>query len=355
MPKKACQQRARPRLRPGRPRTRPIPRTNLAAFTAQMIATRLQALFGPLTDLLEVVGVLLEIGLAVWELANQRITIIGGLLHRHPRAEAGRRRGSGAGKSTLAKLLLRSYDPDSGTITLDGIDLRELALADLYRNIATVLQETLVFDATIHDNILWGKPEATPQVTTPTQVTVAAQAAHEFIAALPEGYHTRVGQRGRMLSGGQRQRLAIARAMIRDAPILLLDELTTGLDAESSRRVLTPLCRLMAGRTIIISHNLLTVTDADQILFLDHGDLIGTGSHTRLLNTLPTTPTSSACTTHPPPPLPSHRGTQTPALITPAPRTAPRSTAPRTSSAVPRVLETTDLELDRVRYPKPAA
>ncbi len=185
---------------------------------------------------------------------------------------------SGAGKTTLTKLLLRFYDPDRGRVTLDGVDLRELSLADLRRNLAAVLQETLVFDGTVRDNILWGRPEARER-----DVVAAAIAAdaHDFISALPDGYDTRIGQRGRMLSGGQRQRLAIARAMIRNAPVLLLDEPTTGLDAGSAERVLTPLRRLMAGRTsLIISHNLLTVTDADQILYLEQGTRHG-GGHAR--------------------------------------------------------------------------
>ncbi len=192
---------------------------------------------------------------------------------------------SGAGKTTLTKLLLRFYDPDRGRVTLDGVDLRELSLADLRRNLAAVLQETLVFDGTVRDNILWGRPEARER-----DVVAAAIAAdaHEFISALPDGYDTRIGQRGRMLSGGQRQRLAIARAMIRNAPVLLLDEPTTGLDAGSAERVLTPLRRLMAGRTsLIISHNLLTVTDADQILYLDKGRVTAAGTHVQLLSTSP--------------------------------------------------------------------
>ncbi len=188
---------------------------------------------------------------------------------------------SGAGKTTLLKLLLRFYDPSSGRITLDGHDLRELDPEDLRANIAIVLQETLLLDGTIADNILAGRPNATED-----QLIAAAKAAdaHEFIAALPEGYQTRVGQRGRLLSGGQRQRIAIARAMIRDAPILLLDEPTTSLDADATQRILTPLRRLMTGRTtIIISHNLLTVTDADQIIYLEHGRITETGTHDQLL------------------------------------------------------------------------
>jgi ABC-type multidrug transport system fused ATPase/permease subunit len=192
---------------------------------------------------------------------------------------------SGAGKTTLTKLLLRFYDPDRGRIALDGVDLREMSLHDLRRNLAAVLQETLVFDGTVRDNILWGRPEARER-----DVVAAAMAAdaHGFITALPDGYDTRVGQRGRMLSGGQRQRLAIARAMIRNAPVLLLDEPTTGLDAGSTERVLAPLQRLMAGRTsLIISHNLLTVTDADRILFLEKGRIAAAGTHPELLASCP--------------------------------------------------------------------
>jgi ATP-binding cassette, subfamily B, bacterial len=192
---------------------------------------------------------------------------------------------SGAGKSTLTKLLLRSYDPHHGRILLDGHDLRELDLSDLRRNISAVLQETLVFDGTVAENIRWGKPDATD-----AEVRAAAKAAdaHEFIMRLDHRYDTRVGQRGRLLSGGQRQRLAIARAMIRDAPVLLLDEPTTGLDAASGQRVLAPLRRLMAGRTtIVISHDLLTVTDADAIVVLEAGAVRAIGSHARLLATSP--------------------------------------------------------------------
>jgi ATP-binding cassette subfamily B protein len=188
---------------------------------------------------------------------------------------------SGAGKTTLMKLLLRFYDPTSGRITLDGTDLRHVDPEELRANIAIVLQETLLLDGTIADNIRAGRPEATQD-----QLVTAAKAAdaHEFISALPEGYETRVGQRGRLLSGGQRQRIAIARAMVRDAPILLLDEPTTSLDADATQRILTPLRRLITGRTtIIISHNLLTVTDADQIIYIEHGRVTETGTHDQLL------------------------------------------------------------------------
>ncbi|MDP8940570.1 MAG: ABC transporter ATP-binding protein/permease [Actinomycetota bacterium] len=167
---------------------------------------------------------------------------------------------SGAGKSTVAKLLLRFYEPDSGAVRLDGHDLRDLTLHSLRENVALLMQETLVFDGTIRENIVYGKPGATEE-----EVLAAAKSAdaHEFIVGMPEGYDTPVGQKGRRLSGGQRQRLAIARAMIRDAPVLILDEPTSRLDAASSEKVMEPLRRLMDGRTtIVISHNLMTVRDA---------------------------------------------------------------------------------------------
>jgi ABC-type multidrug transport system fused ATPase/permease subunit len=188
---------------------------------------------------------------------------------------------SGAGKSTLGKLVLRFYDPTAGAVRLDGHDLREYGLADLRRNIAVVLQETLVLDGTVRDNIAWGRPDATDE-----EIRSAARAADaaEFIEAMPDGYDSRVGQRGRLLSGGQRQRLAIARAMLRDAPLLLLDEPTTGLDAESAERLLGPVRRLIAGRsTLIISHDLLTAARADRIVVLADGRVAEVGTHAQLL------------------------------------------------------------------------
>ncbi|MER5913087.1 ABC transporter ATP-binding protein [Streptomyces sp. NPDC001982] len=188
---------------------------------------------------------------------------------------------SGAGKSTVAKLQLRFYDPDRGAVRLDGTDLRDLRLSDVRENVAVVLQETLVFHGSVRDNIAYGRTDATE-----AEIVAAARAAdaHEFIELLPEGYDTLVGQRGRTLSGGQCQRLAIARAMIRDAPVLLLDEPTTGLDVRSGRRIMDPLRRLMAGRTtIVISHNLLTVRDATRIVVLDHGRVVEQGAHDDLL------------------------------------------------------------------------
>jgi ATP-binding cassette subfamily B protein len=188
---------------------------------------------------------------------------------------------SGAGKSTAARLLLRFQDPTAGRVTLDGVDLRELSLRELRESIAVVLQETLVFHASVRENIAYGRPGATQ-----AEIDAAARAAdaHEFIAALPDGYDSVIGQRGRRLSGGQRQRVAIARAMVRDAPVLLLDEPTTGLDAASAARVLEPMRRLMTGRaTIVISHNLLTVREATSIVVLDGGRVVERGTHEDLL------------------------------------------------------------------------
>jgi ABC-type multidrug transport system fused ATPase/permease subunit len=334
-------------------------RANLAA---ELAATRWRAAFSPLVDLLEVAGVMIILGLGVWELTSNRITL-GGLLvflvylsqlasplrglgqlattihaaatsaeriidlldqqpeirapahpvrlprpsgtlsveqvsFRYPGATTDTLReisftvpagrsialvgASGAGKTTLTKLLLRLHDPTRGVIRLDGIDIRDLDPEQLRASIAAVLQETLLLDGTILENIRAGRPDATPQ-----DVVAAAVAAdaHEFITALPRGYLTPIGQRGRLLSGGQRQRIAIARAMIRDAPLLILDEPTTGLDAHSCERILSPLRRLMAGRTtIIISHHLATVAGVDQIIYLDRGRIVRRDHRTLVRN-----------------------------------------------------------------------
>src|SRR5215213_5305760 len=330
-------------------------RENEGSFVAEMAATRLNALFSPLINLIELAGIVVVIAAGTWELSQGRLTI-GGLLvfliylrqlytpiqgvseslNTFYEATAGaervieffdqkpsvteqedtftlkRARGhvefdsvrfsypgserealsdvsfevgpgevlalvgpSGSGKSTVAKLLLRFYDPHAGAIRLDGHDLRELTLRSLRANVAVLLQETLVFDGTVRENIAYGKLEASEE-----EIVAAAKAAdaHGFVEALPEGYDTVVGQKGRLLSDGQRQRVAIARAMIRDARVLFLDEPTTGLDARSSENVMVPLQRLMEGRTtIVISHNLLTVRHATKILVLEDGRITERG------------------------------------------------------------------------------
>jgi ABC-type multidrug transport system fused ATPase/permease subunit len=176
---------------------------------------------------------------------------------------------SGAGKSTITRLLLRFHDPDAGTVRLDGHDLRDLTLGSVRRNVAAVFQETLLLDGSVRDNIAYGEPRATDE-----DIERAARAAdaHEFIARLPEGYATRVGQRGRRLSGGQRQRIAIARAFLRDAPVLVLDEPTASLDRASADRLREPLARLSAGRaTLLISHDPGALEVATRTVVLDGG------------------------------------------------------------------------------------
>jgi ABC-type multidrug transport system fused ATPase/permease subunit len=188
---------------------------------------------------------------------------------------------SGSGKSTLVSLIPRFYDPGSGTVAIDGHDLRELAIRSLRRQIAFVLQDTQLFYAPIWQNIAYGQPDATRD-----QIIAAARLAqaHDFIEALPEGYDTLVGQGGLPLSGGQRQRLGIARAMVRDARIVLLDEPSSGLDAESERLVFAGLDRLLEGRTtFVIAHRLATIQRADVILVLDQGRIVERGTHGELL------------------------------------------------------------------------
>ncbi|MGR3199556.1 MAG: ABC transporter transmembrane domain-containing protein [Paracoccus sp. (in: a-proteobacteria)] len=188
---------------------------------------------------------------------------------------------SGAGKTTVIQLIQRFWDPQSGRVTLDGTDLRELARVDLRSRIALVPQDPVIFAASAADNIRLGRPEASD-----AEVQAAARAAHahDFIAALPQGYDTALGERGVMLSGGQRQRVAIARAILRDAPILLLDEATSALDAESEGLVQAAVGRLAEGRTtIIVAHRLATVKKADRIIVLDQGRIVAQGSHKALV------------------------------------------------------------------------
>ena len=189
---------------------------------------------------------------------------------------------SGAGKSTVAKLLLRFHDPGGGAVRLDGHDVRDLQLASLRDNVTVLLQEALVLHGTIRENIAIGREDADE-----AEIELALMRAHasEFVAALPDGLDTDVGERGRRLSGGQRQRLAIARALIAEAPVLVLDEPSTGLDAEARDALIEPLRALMRDRTtIVISHDLLTTRDADRIVVLDGGRVVETGTHTHLVS-----------------------------------------------------------------------
>lgn len=188
---------------------------------------------------------------------------------------------SGSGKSTLLALVPRLYDVTEGAVLVDGQDVRDVTLASLREHIAVVSQEIVLFDDTIRANIAFGRPGSSQ-----SEIEAAAQdaAAHGFIMALPDGYDTRVGDRGGQLSGGERQRIALARAILKDAPILLLDEATSALDAESEKLVQGALARLMKGRTtLVIAHRLSTVRDADMIVVMEEGRITETGSHEALL------------------------------------------------------------------------
>ena len=188
---------------------------------------------------------------------------------------------SGAGKSTLFHLLLRLYDPDTGKIRLNDISIHELALSDLRGQIGLVPQEPALFSASIYDNLVFGRPEASLD-----EVIDASKraAAHDFITELPDGYDALVGEKGVRLSGGQKQRLAIARALLRDPALLLLDEATSALDSVSEAAVQASLRRLMQGRTsLVIAHRLSTVIDADTILLMEHGQVVDSGDHETLL------------------------------------------------------------------------
>ena len=193
---------------------------------------------------------------------------------------------SGGGKSTLVSLLLRFYDPIEGGVRIDGNDLREYTLASLRQQISIVLQDSVLFSASVRDNIAYGALGSKAQKATDEQIAAAARLAnaHEFITHLPQGYDTVLGERGSTLSGGQRQRIAIARAAIRNAPIVILDEPTTGLDSASEALVSEALNRLTQNKTTFwISHNLRTVQQADIILYIEQGRILERGTHLELM------------------------------------------------------------------------
>jgi ATP-binding cassette subfamily B protein len=188
---------------------------------------------------------------------------------------------SGSGKSTLMKLLARLYEPDSGRIVLDGYDISKVELYSLRRQIGIVPQETLLFDGTVQENIALTNPDASSE-----EIIEAAKiaAAHEFIMGLPNGYNTRVGERGSTLSGGQRQRIAIARTVLHSPRMLILDEATSALDYDSERQVCLNLAQAYKGRTLFfITHRLSTIRNADIILMMDKGAIVEQGTHQELM------------------------------------------------------------------------
>jgi subfamily B ATP-binding cassette protein MsbA len=188
---------------------------------------------------------------------------------------------TGGGKSTIMSLIPRFYDPSAGAVLVDGVDVRDYRLQALRDQIGYVLQETVLFRGTVRDNIAYGRTDATEE-----EILEAAKLANadEFIARMPNGYQTFVGDRGDTLSGGQRQRIGIARAIIRNNPILILDEPTAALDTESERLVIEALERLMKGRTVLtIAHRLSTIRDADKIIVLKDGVVAEQGTHDQLI------------------------------------------------------------------------
>lgn len=188
---------------------------------------------------------------------------------------------SGAGKTSIANLICRFYDPSRGTVSIDGYDLRRIRLASLRRQVAVVLQDSFLFNNTVAENLLYGKPDASED-----ELTAAARAAnaHDFIMQLPNGYNTEVGERGVKLSGGQKQRLALARAILADPRILILDEATSSVDAEAEYLIQQALERVLTGRTaLVIAHRLSTIRNADKIIVLDRGRIAEVGRHEELM------------------------------------------------------------------------
>ncbi len=188
---------------------------------------------------------------------------------------------TGVGKTTMANLIPRFYDPAEGHVLVDGVDIRSVAISSLRRNVGMVLQDVFLFNGTVAENIAYGSPGATLE-----QIINAAIAAgaDEFIRAMPNGYDTRIGERGVRLSGGQKQRLAIARALLYDAPILILDEATSSVDTETEAKMAAALERLIGGRTtIVIAHRLSTIRHADRIIVLDEGEIVEEGTHEELM------------------------------------------------------------------------
>jgi ATP-binding cassette subfamily B protein len=188
---------------------------------------------------------------------------------------------SGIGKSTLVNLLLRFYDPVAGRVLIDGTDIRAYTLSSVRSQISVVLQDSFLFAASVRDNIAYGAPAASPEAI---EAAARLANAHDFILGLPHGYDTVLGERGLTLSGGQRQRIAIARAAVRQAPILILDEPVTGLDEESERAILEALDRVAQNRTtFFITHDLKLAAQADRIFYLEQGEVLEQGSHAELI------------------------------------------------------------------------